>query len=268
MLIVVTTVALGDGGGEIAPPELIARGVGEDLDLIDDLRDEAERIARELARDGITEIKLVQEHIHDGIGQVVYDRTRRRPDDPSDRDRGMSLGWPDVLAASGVRDGDHRSARRAAPRLRGGGDRVLPAARALGQGRRGASHARGATGRVPSRGRPRRDRARGPRAPALHLPARARARPRGGAVVVRRARRRRARRVAAGARAGGRHGLPEPRRRRLPRARGARPRAPGPRGRRADGRRRSTGRSLWAGLFDLRDTLLGTTVDDLRALAA
>ena len=25
---------------------------------------------------------------------------------------------------------------------------------------------------------------------------------------------------------------------------------------------------LWAGLFDLRDTLLGTTVDDLRALAA
>ncbi len=26
--------------------------------------------------------------------------------------------------------------------------------------------------------------------------------------------------------------------------------------------------ALWAGLFDLRDTLLGTTVDDLRALAA
>ena len=26
--------------------------------------------------------------------------------------------------------------------------------------------------------------------------------------------------------------------------------------------------SLWAGLFDLRDTLLGATVDDLRAIAA
>jgi hypothetical protein len=26
--------------------------------------------------------------------------------------------------------------------------------------------------------------------------------------------------------------------------------------------------SLWAGLFDLQDTLLGATVDDLRALAA
>ena len=79
VLIVVTTVGSGNGRGEIAPPELIARGVGEDLDLIDDLRDEAERIVVQLARDGISEIKLVQEHIHDGIGQVVYDRTRRRP---------------------------------------------------------------------------------------------------------------------------------------------------------------------------------------------
>ena len=79
VLIVVTTVALTDGGGDVAPPELIARGVGEDTDLIDELRDEAERIVRELAGNGITEIKLLQEHIHDGIGQVVYERTRRRP---------------------------------------------------------------------------------------------------------------------------------------------------------------------------------------------
>jgi ribonuclease J len=33
----------------------------------------------ELARNGVSEIKLVQEHIHDGIGQIVYERTRRRP---------------------------------------------------------------------------------------------------------------------------------------------------------------------------------------------
>ncbi len=80
MLIVVTTVALTDGSaGEIAPPELIARGVGEDEELIDELRQEAERIVRELAGNGVTEIKLLQEHIHDGIGQVVYERTRRRP---------------------------------------------------------------------------------------------------------------------------------------------------------------------------------------------
>jgi ribonuclease J len=80
VLIVVTTVALTDGGGgEIAPPELIARGVGDDEELIDELRTEADRIVRELAGNGVTEIKLLQEHIHDGIGQLVYDRIRRRP---------------------------------------------------------------------------------------------------------------------------------------------------------------------------------------------
>jgi ribonuclease J len=80
VLIVVTTVALTDGSaGEIAPAELIARGVGEDEELIGELRDEADRIVRELAGNGVTEIKLLQEHIHDGIGQIVYERTRRRP---------------------------------------------------------------------------------------------------------------------------------------------------------------------------------------------
>jgi len=79
VLIVVTTGALDGDGSDVAPPELIARGVGEDEDLIDDLRAEAERIVRELAGNGITEIKLLQEHIHDGIGQVVYQKTRRRP---------------------------------------------------------------------------------------------------------------------------------------------------------------------------------------------
>jgi ribonuclease J len=79
VLIVVTTVALDGAGADIAPPELIARGVGEDEDLIGELRDEADRIVRELAANGVTEIKLLQEHIHDGIGQVIYQRTRRRP---------------------------------------------------------------------------------------------------------------------------------------------------------------------------------------------
>jgi len=78
VLIVVTTVA-SDDGSDISPPELIARGVGEDEELIDELRDEALRIVTDLSRNGVTEIKLVQEHIHDGIGQIVYERTRRRP---------------------------------------------------------------------------------------------------------------------------------------------------------------------------------------------
>jgi ribonuclease J len=78
VIIVVTTVALSDGG-EIAPPELIARGFAEDEELLEDLRREAERVVEELSDDGVSEIKLLQEHVHDAIGQVVYDRTRRRP---------------------------------------------------------------------------------------------------------------------------------------------------------------------------------------------
>ena len=78
VLIVVTTLALSDGG-EIAPPELIARGFGEDEELLGDLREEADRVVTALAADGVTEIKLLQEHLHDEIGQMVYDRTRRRP---------------------------------------------------------------------------------------------------------------------------------------------------------------------------------------------
>ena len=78
VLIVVTTLASSDGG-EIAPPELIARGFAESDDLLDELRREADRVVRELAADHVTEIKLLQEHIHDAVGQIVYDRTRRRP---------------------------------------------------------------------------------------------------------------------------------------------------------------------------------------------
>jgi ribonuclease J len=78
VLIVVTTVALSDGG-EIAPPELISRGFAEDEELLGELRTEADRIVAHLAGDGVNEIKLLQEHLHDEIGQLVYDRTRRRP---------------------------------------------------------------------------------------------------------------------------------------------------------------------------------------------
>jgi ribonuclease J len=78
VLIVVTTLAQADGG-EIAPPELIARGFVESDELLDELRDEADRVVRELASEHAMEIKLLQEHIHDAVGQIVYDRTRRRP---------------------------------------------------------------------------------------------------------------------------------------------------------------------------------------------
>jgi len=80
VLIVVATLAAQDGGGLTAPPELIARGFGDAAEpLLDELREEADRVLRELLADDVTEIKLLQEHLHDALGGVVYDRTRRRP---------------------------------------------------------------------------------------------------------------------------------------------------------------------------------------------
>jgi ribonuclease J len=75
VLIVVTT--LGDSAA--SQPELISRGFAESEELLAEMRQEAQDIVRELLADDIREIKLLQEHIHDGIGQLVYDRTRRRP---------------------------------------------------------------------------------------------------------------------------------------------------------------------------------------------
>ncbi len=78
VLIVVTTLASNDGN-IVASPELIARGFGEQDALLDEVKSEAIEIIESLLADDITEVKLLQEHLHDGIGQLVYDRTRRRP---------------------------------------------------------------------------------------------------------------------------------------------------------------------------------------------
>ena len=75
VLIVVATLS----DGSASAPELIARGFGDDDELLAELRQEAHEIIRDLLADDIREIKLLQEHLHDGLGQVVYDRTRRRP---------------------------------------------------------------------------------------------------------------------------------------------------------------------------------------------
>jgi ribonuclease J len=80
VLIVVATVASSNGGGMTAPPELIARGFGEAADLLlDELRAEALTVLEDLLRQRVDEVKLLQEHLHDALGGVVYDRTGRRP---------------------------------------------------------------------------------------------------------------------------------------------------------------------------------------------
>jgi ribonuclease J len=78
VLIVVATLA-SNGAAPAGPPELIARGFAESGPLLDEARAEARRVLEDCLADNIDEIKLLQEHLHDGIGQLVYDRTRRRP---------------------------------------------------------------------------------------------------------------------------------------------------------------------------------------------
>jgi ribonuclease J len=76
VLIIVATVN-GDVSGP--RPELIARGFPESDPVLDEARDEAARVLRELLENDNAEIKLLQEHLHDAIGQLIYDRARRRP---------------------------------------------------------------------------------------------------------------------------------------------------------------------------------------------
>jgi ribonuclease J len=79
VLIVVATLT-GSNGAVAGQPELIARGLAEpDAELLDEMREEAQRVLAELLDDDVTEIKLLQEHLHDGLGQLIYDRTGRRP---------------------------------------------------------------------------------------------------------------------------------------------------------------------------------------------
>jgi ribonuclease J len=79
VLIVVATLT-GQNGSIAGQPELIARGFAEPGEpLLDEMREEAQRVLDDLVRDDVTEIKLLQEHLHDGLGQLIYDRTGRRP---------------------------------------------------------------------------------------------------------------------------------------------------------------------------------------------
>jgi ribonuclease J len=78
VLIVITTLG-SSNGRSTATPELIARGFTGPDELLVEMREEAMRVLDELLADDVTEIKLLQEHLHDAVGQLIYDRTRRRP---------------------------------------------------------------------------------------------------------------------------------------------------------------------------------------------
>ena len=78
VLIVVTTLSSANGAARPARADRarLRRVAGRCSTRCARRRDE---ILDELLADDILEIKLLQEHLHDGIGQLVYDRTRRRP---------------------------------------------------------------------------------------------------------------------------------------------------------------------------------------------
>ncbi len=78
VLIIVATVG-GSNGVPTSRPEVIARGLSEQEPLLDEMQQEADRVLRDLGAQRISEIKLIQEHLHDAIAQLIYDRTGRRP---------------------------------------------------------------------------------------------------------------------------------------------------------------------------------------------
>jgi ribonuclease J len=79
VVIIVATLSARQNGHHASEPELIFRGFGDSEALAGELRAEADRIVQDCLAENVTEIKLLQEHLHDGVGQLVYDRTQRRP---------------------------------------------------------------------------------------------------------------------------------------------------------------------------------------------
>jgi ribonuclease J len=81
IFIVVATVSEQTGESVVAP-EVIFRGVPfiDQADgLIEDLRDAVEHSLSRAVADGIREIDLLQQELHDDLAAFVYDRLRRRP---------------------------------------------------------------------------------------------------------------------------------------------------------------------------------------------
>jgi ribonuclease J len=78
VLIVVATLGARNGR-ELGPPEVIARGLGDPGPLLEEARREAERTIADCLEHDVSELKLLQEHIHDNVGQLIAERTGRRP---------------------------------------------------------------------------------------------------------------------------------------------------------------------------------------------
>ena len=81
IFIVVVTISE-QTGESVAAPEVIFRGVpfAEQADgIVEEIRGEVERSLATAAQEGIREIDLLQEELHDDLAAFVYERLRRRP---------------------------------------------------------------------------------------------------------------------------------------------------------------------------------------------
>ena len=81
ILIVVTTIDK-QSGTVVAEPDIIYRGfvyMRESEKLIDEAREEVKRILRECEAEGFTEWNLIKGNVKDGLTQMLYRRTKRRP---------------------------------------------------------------------------------------------------------------------------------------------------------------------------------------------
>jgi ribonuclease J len=81
IFIVVATVSE-QTGESVAPPEVIFRGVpfSDQADgLVAEIRREVESSIGRAAQDGVREIDLLQQQLHDDLAEFVYERLRRRP---------------------------------------------------------------------------------------------------------------------------------------------------------------------------------------------
>lgn len=81
IFIVVATISEQDGQS-VAAPEVIFRGVpfvAEADELIEEIRASIEDSLAQAARDGVREVDLLQQQLHDDLAAFVYDRLKRRP---------------------------------------------------------------------------------------------------------------------------------------------------------------------------------------------
>jgi ribonuclease J len=81
IFIVVATISEQDGRS-VVPPEIIFRGVPfiEETDgLVDEIRQAVDDSLARSAEEEITEIDLLQSHLHDDVADFVYKKLKRRP---------------------------------------------------------------------------------------------------------------------------------------------------------------------------------------------